>query len=123
MKDITNRMDIEKLMRVFYAKILSDEVIGHYFTEVMHLELEAHIPILCDFWEGILFQTAHYQGAMFQKHLALHQKVPFEKKHFSRWTDAFIASTNELFEGEKAELAKQRALSIAMIMQSKMLFK
>lgn len=122
MQDITNRMDIEKLMRAFYAKILSDEVIGHYFTEVMHLDLEAHIPVLCDFWEGILFQTGSYHGAMYQRHLHLNQKSPFEKKHFTRWTDAFIATINELFEGEKAELAKQRALSISMIMQSKMLF-
>jgi hemoglobin len=122
MKDITNRMDIEKLMRAFYAKILVDEVIGHYFTEVMHLDLETHIPVLCDFWEGILFQTGNYQGAMFQKHLALDEKSHFEQKHFTRWTDAFIATTNELFAGEKAELAKQRALSISIIMQSKMLF-
>jgi hemoglobin len=52
-------------------------------------------------------------------HFKLHQKRPLAKPQFDRWKALFLETTDELFEGENAELAKQRALSIATVMEIK----
>ena len=47
------------------------------------------------------------------------QKEALKKQHFDRWLLLFNETVNKLFVGNKAELAKTRALSIATIMQVK----
>jgi len=41
-------------------------------------------------------------------------------EHFQRWIHLFTETVDELFEGNTSELAKQRATSIATVMQIKM---
>ena len=53
-------------------------------------------------------------------HFALHDKSPFEKKHFDEWLKLWNESLDELYEGEHAETARTRAESIAGIMAYKM---
>jgi hemoglobin len=43
-----------------------------------------------------------------------------QKHHFDTWLRYFKATVDELFEGERAFLAKERATSIATVMQIKM---
>lgn len=117
--DITNRDHIEQLMRAFYAKAIPDPVIGHYFTGVMHMDLEKHLPVIIDFWETVLFGVAKYKSNAIAVHQQLHAKSAFEAPHFTRWVMVFQSTVDELFDGEKATLAKQRALSIATVMQIK----
>lgn len=54
-------------------------------------------------------------------HLDLHLQSPLQAHHFKTWLGYFIATVNELFDGDKAELAKQRATSIATVMQIKVI--
>lgn len=117
--DIENREDIEKLMRVFYAKAIPDEIIGHYFTEVIQMDLEQHLPVIIDFWETVLFGVARYKSNAIAVHQQLHTKSAFTDQHFERWVTLFQSTVNELFSGDKAELTKQRALSIATVMKIK----
>lgn len=117
--DIENRDYIEQLMRAFYAKAIPDPVIGHYFTEVIQMDLEKHLPVIIDFWETVLFGIAKYKSNAIAVHQHLHTKSAFEDKHFERWVSLFQATVDDLFEGEKATLAKQRALSIATVMKIK----
>jgi hypothetical protein len=56
--DITSRDDIDALMRDFYGRAMSDPVIGRLFTEVAHLDLDEHLPVIGDFWESTLFGRA-----------------------------------------------------------------
>lgn len=119
MKDIENREDIEQLMRAFYAKAIPDEIIGHYFTEVIQMDLEQHLPVITDFWETVIFGVAKYKSNAISVHQQLHTKSAFTDAHFERWVTLFQSTINELFSGEKAELAKQRALSIATVMRIK----
>ena len=53
-KDIENRQDIELLLNRFYEKVFKDDLIGRFFTEVVPLNLETHLPIIADFWESVL---------------------------------------------------------------------
>lgn len=119
-KDIVNRKDIEKLVNLFYDKVKQDKVISHFFTEVVNVDWEKHLPIMYRFWENVLFYTGNYNGNPMQQHLAIHAKHPFGIKDFTQWTKLFNETVDELFEGENAELIKQRAQSISTIMQIKM---
>ena len=114
--DITGRKDLELLINSFYAKVKNDEVIGHFFN---HVNWEKHLPVMYDFWENAVFYTGTYTGNPLLMHKAFHKKTPLTADHFTRWQDLFVATVDELFAGEKAMLATQRALSISAVMQIK----
>lgn len=118
-KDIANREDLLKLVSLFYKKLLADDSINYLFTDVVKIDLPHHLEILVDFWENILFQKDTYRKNAMQPHLILHRQSPLQKHHFETWLRYFNETVSELFEGEKAFLAKERALSIATVMQIK----
>lgn len=119
MKDITGRKDIDHLILEFYKKITSDPLIGYFFTEVVTLDWDHHIPKIADFWETTLFHKAVYKGNPITPHLDMHRQSPMNKDHFDRWVEVFCQTVDDLFSGAKAEMAKQRALSIATVMLTK----
>ncbi len=119
-KDIQNRADIDRLMRYFYDKLLEDSEMDIIFNKVLTMDFEHHFSILVDFWDNILFYTGAYKNNAMAKHFALNDKYPLTKEHFDTWLGFFHEAVDELFTGEKAELAKSRATSIATIMQIKM---
>lgn len=118
-KDIQNRDDLLQLVTRFYEKLLADTSINYLFTDIANIDLQHHLPVLVDFWEAILFQSDTYRKNAMQPHLDLHRKSPLQKHHFETWLRYFKASVDELFEGEKAFQAKERATSIATVMQIK----
>lgn len=117
--DISSREDIELLIKEFYDKLLVDEVVGYLFTEVVALDLKEHLPRLVDFWEDQLLGTNNYSGNPMKVHLDLHQKEALQKAHFERWLNHFNQTVDAHFSGPKAHLAKERALSIATVIQIK----
>lgn len=118
--DIATRQDIEHLIQAFYAKVKADSLISHFFRDVVPVDWEKHLPVMYDFWENVVFHTGHYDGNPMAKHLALHQKSPLQMDDFSQWLTLFTETVDEHFEGEKATLIKQRATSIATVMQIKL---
>lgn len=117
--DIQNRQDIDHLMRRFYQYLLADPHINYLFIEVIALDLEEHFPVLCDFWEGVLFKSGTYKRNTMQAHLDLHKKSALTAQHFRIWLGYFNQAVNDLFVGEIADYAKERALSIATVIQIK----
>ena len=120
-KDIKTKEDIELLVRSFYDKVKIDPVIGHIFTTVIKVNWEKHLPVMFDFWENTLFYTGSYSGNPIESHRRLHKIFPLNEEHFKRWVALFTETVDELFEGEKAQLAKQRAFSISTVMKIKIL--
>ncbi len=114
--EITGRHEIETLINTFYEKVKTDPIIGPFFN---HVKWESHLSLMYDFWENALFYTGGYSGNPLAIHQAFHKKHPLNAQHFARWQELFLATLNDLFEGDKAELAKQRALSISAVMQIK----
>jgi len=117
--DIETREHIEFLLHHFYQKLLADPAIAYVFTDVAKINIETHMPILADFWEMILFQKDSYRKNLMELHLHLNEKEPLTATHFATWLRHFNETVDEYFTGEKAFLAKQRALSIATSMQIK----
>ena len=112
-KDIETPADCERLVRTFYGRALEDPIIGFIFTDVAELDLEAHIPVVASFWETILLGSQTYSGGTFGPHADLHQKVGLREGHFDRWLQLWFGTVDELFEGERAKVAKVHALRVA----------
>jgi|SRR5947209_5762842 len=113
LRDIEDRGDCERLVRAFYGRALADPVIGFIFVDVARLDLEAHVPRITSFWETILLGGHSYAGGAFRPHAALHARVPLRRGHFERWVWLWRRTVDELFAGERAELAKTHAARVA----------
>ncbi|HET8794996.1 MAG TPA: group III truncated hemoglobin [Arthrobacter sp.] len=111
--DLRNRDDVYHLVYGFYQRVFQDELLGPVFLDVAHMDLEAHMPIMCDFWETVLFRAGLYQRNALQKHVDLHDKAPLTAEHFDRWLAVWTANVDEHYAGPKAELAKVQAGRIA----------
>lgn len=119
-KDISNREDIILLVDQFYTKVLKDDTIGFIFNDIARIDIQSHMPVMYNFWETTLFHNSVYKGNPMKVHMDLDDKVSLDKEHFDRWLALFNVTVDELFKGEKSELAKTRALSIATVMQVKL---
>lgn len=120
-KDIESKDDIPLLIDTFYSKVRNNEAIGYIFNDIAKVDWEHHLPIMYSFWEGILFHTGSYARNPMVIHKALHQQHPLSAAHFKEWLRLFKETVDELFEGLNAELIKQRAESIATVMQLKII--
>ena len=120
--DITNKNDIIRLVNAFYEKIKLNPILSHYFTEVVRVNWERHLPIMYDFWENTIFYTGNYNGNPMRMHQGINRRHQFATTDFKEWLRLFTETVDEFFEGEKAELIKQRAHSIATIMQIKIIY-
>jgi hemoglobin len=111
--DIENRADCERLVRAFYGRAMTDPMIGWIFVDVAKLDLEAHVPVIASFWETILLGTQTYRGGAFRPHAALHMRVGLRPGHFERWLTLWYETVDDLFAGERADLAKAHAARVA----------
>ena len=55
------------------------------------------------------------------KHHMVHQKHPLTKQHFEMWLLLFEETVDDFFSGPNAILIKERARSIAIIMEMKII--
>ncbi len=99
---------------------MSDQVIGYLFTDVAHLDLEAHLPQIGNFWEQVLLQHPVYVGQPIAVHMPLHAAATLQPAHFQRWFSIWASSVDQLFVGEMATQAKRRAAIIAETMQHRL---
>lgn len=120
LRDIETREDIAHLMLKFYSVMLEDEALRPIFVGVAQIDLDVHLPILTNFWQDILLGTHLYKGNPMQVHLHLNSKHTLTKEHFNKWLTYFNATLDALHEGQTADKAKIRALSIATVMQIKL---
>lgn len=96
--------DIRALVRRFYALSLDDDLLGPMFRETIP-DLEAHYPVVEDFWSTALLGTARYPGSAFTKHVHL----TIEPAHFDRWLAAFTQAVDETLPAAAADSAMKRA--------------
>jgi len=120
LRDIETRSDCERLVRAFYGRALCDPVIGWIFVDVARLDLEAHVPRIASFWETILLGARSYGGGAYAPHAALHVRAPLRSGHFERWLWLWRSTVDELFDGERAELAKVHAQRVAHAFRSRL---
>ena len=113
MEDIQTHEDVSRLITTFYGKVVKDSVIGHFFK---HIDFGRHMPRMIHFWTFVLLDEPGYTTDV----MAMHRHMPLKKEHFDVWIRLFNQTTDELFTGDKAEMAKQRAALIRWTLESKM---
>ncbi|MCW5899150.1 MAG: group III truncated hemoglobin [Flavobacteriales bacterium] len=112
-RDINTREDVQALVMAFYDSARPDKEIGHFFVDV---DWGHHIPLITAFWCMVILGERDYQGDPMTAHMRLHQRMPMLPAHFDRWLALWERTVDDLFQGPKAEEAKQRARSIAGVM-------
>lgn len=108
--DIKDRDDIHKLVSTFYDKIRKDDFLGPFFNSVI-TDWPAHIERLTSFWESSLFLKTKYHGNPLKVHVKVDEENnnSISEKHFGAWLNFWLQTIDELFEGDIAMNAKQRA--------------
>lgn len=108
--DIQHRTDVNLLVTTFYTKIRQDKVLGPIFNDKIH-DWDAHLAHLTDFWESSLFFVNKYKGNPLEKHIEVDNAIQntITEHHFGIWLNYWIQTLDELFEGEKVNIAKNRA--------------
>lgn len=119
-RDLQKREDILLLLEAFYNKAFLDERIGFFFTDVVPLNLETHIPVIADFWESIVFGKQGYRKNVMEVHQRISHLSTIRKEHLDRWVEIFCSNVDEYFMGKNATLMQQRARSIASLMNWKL---
>ncbi|WP_269620797.1 group III truncated hemoglobin [Zhongshania sp. BJYM1] len=111
--DIASRDDLDILLRHFYGDVLTDPIIGFYFTDVIPFSLESHLPRVIDFWAQLLFKEIRYKGQLFERHQYIHQQAGLSEHHFARWLHLLTSNIDRHFEGPNCATMKARAKRIA----------
>lgn len=111
--DIDSRDDIRNLLIAFYSTAFRDDLLGTIFVDIAQMDLDAHLPVMCDFWETVLFRNGLYRGNAFIPHADLHAKVALTWPLFERWLEIWGATVDGLFAGPIADRAKVQATNIA----------
>jgi hemoglobin len=120
--EIATKKDIQLLVDTFYDKVKIDATIGFFFTEVIQVNWEKHLPKMYEFWENIAFSTGNYKGNPIELHKAIHIQHLMTPNHFDHWLSIFLTTIDELFVGNKAAYLKERATSIATFMKIKIVY-
>lgn len=118
--DIRSEADIGQLVGQFYGRVRQDTLLSPIFDGVAQVDWTHHIPRLVGFWSTILLGSEQYRANPVLPHLALGHKIVIRSAHFERWLALFTQTVDELFVGDRAEQAKIRAQSIAVVLQSKL---
>lgn len=120
MKDINNRDDVAVLVRSFYAKVRKNELLGPVFNgRITHWE--THFEHLTTFWESNLFFEKSYHGDPIGKHVDVDREWEggINELHFGVWLNLWYETIDELFIGETAQIAKNRARSMSTFIHLK----
>ena len=68
-----NREHIEKMVLIFYRKVLKDEIVGPFFIAKLGDDIESdywkpHIELLVNFWSSMILQEDSYHGNPMRPH-------------------------------------------------------
>jgi hemoglobin len=118
--DLTGRADVEALLRRFYGRVLVDDVLAEPFIGVRATGLDSHLPVMCDFWETVLFRAGRYRGSALHAHRHVHHRTPLAGRHFIRWLTTWNNTIDEMYCGPVAERAKVQAARIAWAMHRRL---
>lgn len=119
-KDIVSRDDVFKLVTDFYAKVRKDDLLGAIFNNAIS-DWDGHFEHLTNFWESNLFFKKTYSGDPIGKHVRVDDANDnsIGAMHFGHWLNLWFETVDELFEGEMAQMAKNRARNMGTFIHLK----
>jgi len=112
-KEIEERQDVFNLVDTFYTKVRANQLLGPIFENHIH-DWPKHLDRLTDFWETNLFFLRKFKGNPLLKHQIVDAAAghSINEQHFGVWLNLWFETVDQLFHGEKAIIAKNRARSM-----------
>lgn len=114
-RDLDSPAEIDVLMEWFYGDVAQDELLGHIFNDVAHVQWDSHIPHIGQFWKRMMFGEAGYVGNPLEAHQNIHDIEPFTHAHFQRWLELFQENVDLGWTGPYAQEIKRKAVKIALV--------
>lgn len=118
--DLATRADVESLLRRFYGRVLVDDVLAGPFADIRERGLDSHLPVMCDFWETVLFRAGLYRGSALRVHRLVHDRHQLCANDFLRWLRLWNDTIDQMFDGPVADHAKVQATRIARAMHQRL---
>lgn len=103
--DLDTSEHIERMVTLFYRRVLADPLLAPVFTEVARIDLDEHLPLIAAYWKKMLLGDDVYNRHMIAKHRAIDEREPLTGTHHERWLALFIANLNEHFAGPRTDRA------------------
>lgn len=119
-KDIKNRDDVALLVSSFYEKVKNDITLKPFFSSIE--DWDKHLDTLTTFWESSLFLKTKYYGNPLEAHIKVDQanENTITQEHFGIWMNLWFETIDELYEGEYANMAKNRARKMSTFLYLKL---
>lgn len=112
--DLNDETEIGELVTRFYSDVAQDDILGHIFNDVAHVDWDAHIPKIKEFWMKMLLGIDGYEGNPLEEHAKINAIEPFTHEHFRRWLELFQETVDLGWEGPYAQEIKRKAVKIAL---------
>ena len=96
----------------FYRRLLDDPVMAPMFLDVAAIDLQQHLPTICQYWYKMLLGETDYRRHMMAKHRALDDKQPLTGEHHERWLQHFMNNLDGRFAGPYTDRARHIAFRV-----------
>lgn len=113
--DLDNENEISILVQRFYSDVAQDEILGHIFNDVAHVNWDEHIPKIKQFWMKMLLGIDGYEGNPLEEHIKINMLEAFTHEHFRRWLELFQETVDMGWQGEYAQEIKRKAVKVALV--------
>lgn len=110
--DLDSADNIERMVRLFYGRVLEDPLLAPVFLDVAGIDLDEHLPLIAAFWKKMLLGDTAYDRNMVAKHRAVDDKSRLTGAHHERWLALFQANLDDHFEGPHTDRARLLAARI-----------
>lgn len=105
MHEVVDRVNINEMVRKFYAKVLDDELLSPFFRKALGDDLKngkwhEHLHTLDNFWMLMMTGKRGYGGDPFPPHAFL---GPLTPETFERWLKLFRETLDSLYTPEIAD--------------------
>lgn len=94
-------------------------MLGPIFNKIIGTDWSEHLPRMYSFWDLVLLSAPGYGGNPVRKHVELDKNVTLNTPHFDVWITLWEKTVDELFEGELARTAKEKAGLMANLIRMK----
>lgn len=115
MHDVVDRVNINEMVREFYASVLEDELLSPFFRRALGDDLKngkwhEHLHTLDNFWLLMMTGRRGYGGDPFPPHAFL---GPLTPETFERWLKLFKETLDRLYAPEIANKFYSKANILA----------
>jgi hemoglobin len=109
------RENIEKMVHLFYIKVLKDDLVGPFFIAKLGDDMKSehwkpHLELLTNFWSSMILGDGSYGGNPFMPHTQLGE---LSREVFEQWLELFFKTIDDVYETQVGHPFKERSMAIA----------